>query len=867
VCRVTVTSESTETVAFADAADTEYGDHPAASDGGVGAYIAAPVLVDGEVYGTVNFSSPTPRDERFRAGEREFVKLVAGWVGNEIERRRRRAELERYEQMVNAADEMMYVVDEKGQFRIANDAFADYFGVDKEALIGTTATELSERGVFPDDVVEQRREVVSEFLDGDRRQTTVEFTHQMDVERTFECRLTRMDDGAAFVSVIRDVTERKARERELETEREWQEAIFEGSRDAIFVSNREAEFVEVNAAAADLTGYERGDLLSMRIPDLHEETDLEAYREYHDRILAGEPATTEAKLLRADGSKLPVEFSNRRIEIDGEVYMHTVARDITERKRRERELERYEALVNAAEDPMFALTDDRQFSLVNDRFLELAGIERDDVVGEPSTTLVEHGVLSPAVITRWRTAHEQLVESDDDKTVFELEIDLLGEGETRIFEAHVALLDDEGRHSVAVCRDITTRTEREAELRRERNRLARLEELVTSIQPLTKRITAATSRADVESAVCDGLADSSAYASAWIGAYSELRNRVQPRVSAGLPEGYFDAVDDVDQSGTPVARAIVTGQPQVVEDASDVPGFEPGDDGARECGPPSLAAIPLVHRSTTQGVLVVYSGREAAFEERELAVLAGLGRRVGHAISAVKHRRLLQSDSTIELRFRASPPDHPLFSVAATCDCTLSVQNLARTADDGCLFHLRVEGAEPARIEDALAGLSGTAGVRTLRAETDAGIFQCEFTGPNPLALLVDHGAVVRSAHATDRETTIAVEMAPGTDVRAVVEAVESTFDGFEFVSQREHDAPEQQLLLSGSSELWDSLTDRQQQVLEAAYHAGYYEWPRATTAEQLADALGVSAPTLHQHVRKAHGRLIAGLVEANVVS
>ena len=45
--------------------------------------------------------------------------------------------------------------------------------------------------------------------------------------------------------------------------------------------------------------------------------------------------------------------------------------------------------------------------------------------------------------------------------------------------------------------------------------------------------------------------------------------------------------------------------------------------------------------------------------------------------------------------------------------------------------------------------------------------------------------------------------------------------------------------------------------MLQAAYHSGYFEWPRGTTAEELADSLGVSAPTLHNHLRKAQGKLL----------
>jgi len=131
-----------------------------------------------------------------------------------------------------------------------------------------------------------------------------------------------------------DVTKCTECGREIKSQQEWRKAIFEGSRDAVFISDTDANFVEVNAAASDLTGYDREELLSMRIPDLHEDVDLDAYREYSDRILDGESMMTEDKLLRADGSKVHVEFSNKRIEIDDDVYMHTTARNVSKQKQR-----------------------------------------------------------------------------------------------------------------------------------------------------------------------------------------------------------------------------------------------------------------------------------------------------------------------------------------------------------------------------------------------------------------------------------------------------------------------------------------------------------------------------------------------------
>jgi PAS domain S-box-containing protein len=149
--------------------------------------------------------------------------------------------------------------------------------------------------------------------------------------------LTNSDGRELTTMVIRDITERKAIENAFIQAHDWQEAIFEGSIDAIFISDTDAFLIAVNKAACDLTGYSKEELLKMRIPDLHDELDLEAFKKYHKKIFNGEKILSEAKILRRDGVKVDTEFNNSRISISGRFYMHTTARDVTGRKKSERE--------------------------------------------------------------------------------------------------------------------------------------------------------------------------------------------------------------------------------------------------------------------------------------------------------------------------------------------------------------------------------------------------------------------------------------------------------------------------------------------------------------------------------------------------
>lgn len=54
-----------------------------------------------------------------------------------------------------------------------------------------------------------------------------------------------------------------------------------------------------------------------------------------------------------------------------------------------------------------------------------------------------------------------------------------------------------------------------------------------------------------------------------------------------------------------------------------------------------------------------------------------------------------------------------------------------------------------------------------------------------------------------------------------------------------------------------DSLSERQREAFDLARRRGYYTWPREVSAADLAEELGVSKPTLLEHLRKAEAKLL----------
>jgi hypothetical protein len=58
------------------------------------------------------------------------------------------------------------------------------------------------------------------------------------------------------------------------------------------------------------------------------------------------------------------------------------------------------------------------------------------------------------------------------------------------------------------------------------------------------------------------------------------------------------------------------------------------------------------------------------------------------------------------------------------------------------------------------------------------------------------------------------------------------------------------------------ALTDRQREVLDAALDLGYYEMPRQATHDDIAEEMGLTTPTVTEHLQKVEARVFGSLFE-----
>ena len=347
VCATTVERRPGVT-AFPDLGASDHHSH-LASDA-VRSYLGVPVTVDGETYGTVNFSAPAPRDRAFAPDEREFVELIADWVGREIERQRRVEELERYETILEAIDDPVYALDSDGRFSYVNEAARREFGYGPEIVgespsVGMDETDVARIG-----------EQIERLLASDERSTTAEFElRTADGDRTVvENRLAVIgdDEFRGTAGVLRDVTERTERRRQLES---FQRAV-EAASDGVAVLNGD-EYTYVDETHAELYGLDdRSELLGETWRQLYDDDEV---RRIETEAFPALDTDGEWQGVvtgsRPDGSTFPAELSLTRLDDDRLVC---TVRDETERLRRE---QRRQATVDVLER-MYEVTTDHSLS-------------------------------------------------------------------------------------------------------------------------------------------------------------------------------------------------------------------------------------------------------------------------------------------------------------------------------------------------------------------------------------------------------------------------------------------------------------------------------------------------------------------------
>ena len=133
-------------------------------------------------------------------------------------------------------------------------------------------------------------------------------------------------------------------QRQLRASQKRYRLLFEASNDAVYLHGLDAHgepthFVAVNDSACRLLGYTREELLGLTPRAIDAPTTPGQLRRVMERLMHEDRIVYETARKNRDGQQIPVEVSSSLTDVDGELMVLSISRDIAGRKRTERRLE------------------------------------------------------------------------------------------------------------------------------------------------------------------------------------------------------------------------------------------------------------------------------------------------------------------------------------------------------------------------------------------------------------------------------------------------------------------------------------------------------------------------------------------------
>jgi PAS domain S-box-containing protein len=147
----------------------------------------------------------------------------------------------------------------------------------------------------------------------------------------------------ALVGIAKDITERKRTDKVLRDSEEKYRLLFNGITDAVYVHEVSVEkpekFIAVNNSACRMLGYTMDEFLQMEVKDIDIPEQSEKIHSIHEKLFRDGYALFETFHVAKDGRRIPVEINIKLFELKGKSMVLSVARDITEYKRVEKEIQ------------------------------------------------------------------------------------------------------------------------------------------------------------------------------------------------------------------------------------------------------------------------------------------------------------------------------------------------------------------------------------------------------------------------------------------------------------------------------------------------------------------------------------------------
>jgi PAS domain S-box-containing protein len=263
-----------------------------------------------------------------------------------------------------------------------------------------------------------------------------------------------------------DITDRNEAQQAIQASHERYQGLADATFEAIFILE-DGFCVSANKSACKMFGYDENELIGIFATDI---IAPESHEIVKNNISSEYEKPYEAVATKKDGTKFHVEIRGLMKRFMGKVVRITVIRDIDERIRTLEKISKNEAFLKSiflTAPTGIAVVENRELTIVNDRFSEISGYSRKELIGNSTRMLYTSE-------EEYERIGKELYRDIIEKGQSTLEASILHKSGNEIFvlitSAPLRSLD-EGNAITLTILDITSQKQAEEDLRKHQEHL------------------------------------------------------------------------------------------------------------------------------------------------------------------------------------------------------------------------------------------------------------------------------------------------------------------------------------------------------------------------------------------------------------
>ncbi|RMF61080.1 MAG: PAS domain S-box protein [Calditrichaeota bacterium] len=241
------------------------------------------------------------------------------------------------DKILNTTQDGYILADLQGQIKDVNPAYCQMVGYTREELLKKNIQEI-EASMSPDEIKKR----IEEFVQKGRAKFQTAHHHKNGhlIQMEVSVSMIVLENRQLVAAFIRDISDQKKILEALKASEKSYRELFDNATDAIYIQDKEGNFLDVNKGAEKMYGYPREFFIG-KTPEVLSapgKNDLTELSERIQKAFAGEPQRFEFWGLRSNGEVFPKEVRLNRGTYFGKEVVIAFAQDITERKQLEEQL-------------------------------------------------------------------------------------------------------------------------------------------------------------------------------------------------------------------------------------------------------------------------------------------------------------------------------------------------------------------------------------------------------------------------------------------------------------------------------------------------------------------------------------------------